>query len=348
MQRLSEPDYQTLMACICQLHTFRNLESLRAWLLNEALPRLVPSDWLSYNEVDLSEPEKTLSILKPESDVFPQLFPRFCEVIHQHPLITRQMQLTTFPVHKISDFITQEDFHRTDLYQDVYRLMKVEYQIAATIRTEPKKIMAIALCREQSDYTERDRLVLEMLRPHLVVAFNNLLLTRSTEIKLDYAHLALDELSAATILVSARGQILYHTGDGLEWIDAKNPELLPQKILDWLLRQNPENGELTILDLVTKGGKMHLRAVPTATRERVLLVITRVKETSDAANLFDKFGFSPREREVVSWVCRGKTSAEIATILGISSRTVDKHMEHILEKTGAESRISLVAFLNAR
>ena len=64
-----------LLAYVCRLHTFRTLESLRAWLLDEALPRLVPSDWLSYNEVDLSHPDNTQSILRPESNVFQKLPP---------------------------------------------------------------------------------------------------------------------------------------------------------------------------------------------------------------------------------------------------------------------------------
>ncbi len=335
-----------LLACICQLHTFRDLDSLRAWLLDEALPRLVPSDWLSYNDVDLSHPDNTQSILRPESSIFPKLFPRFRELIHQHPLVTRQMRLTTFPVHKISDFITQEDFHNTDLYQDVYRLLKVEYQIAATIKIEPERVMAIALARERTDYTERDRLVLEMLRPHLVVAFNNLMLAGSTETKLEYANLALNELSAATIIVNADGRILYHTGNGIELIDATNPDLLPENVLNWL-RQNPPNGEFTTLDLNAKVGKIQIRAVPTTNRERMLLVVTKDKGPVEAPNPLDQFGFSPREAEVTSWVCWGKTNVEIAAILGISPRTVHKHIEHIFEKTGVESRIALVALLNS-
>jgi hypothetical protein len=104
-------------------------------------PKLIPADWLSYNEVDLLHPEKTLSILKPEADgIMQRLFPRFNEVAHQHPLITGSMQSNDFPVHKISDFLAQPEFHELELYQDVYRHLGVEYQIAATIKLEPDRI----------------------------------------------------------------------------------------------------------------------------------------------------------------------------------------------------------------
>ena len=45
-----------------------------------------------------------------------------------------------------------------------------------------------------------------------------------------------------------------------------------------------------------------------------------------------------REAEVLSWVARGKSNAEIATILNICTKTVDKHLERIYPKLGVENR----------
>jgi DNA-binding CsgD family transcriptional regulator len=45
-----------------------------------------------------------------------------------------------------------------------------------------------------------------------------------------------------------------------------------------------------------------------------------------------------RENEVLSWVRHGKRDAEVACILGISTKTVNKHMEHIMAKLGVETR----------
>jgi DNA-binding CsgD family transcriptional regulator len=49
-----------------------------------------------------------------------------------------------------------------------------------------------------------------------------------------------------------------------------------------------------------------------------------------------------REREVIHWVREGKRDSEIAVILGLSSRTVEKHVGHILEKLGVETRTAAV------
>ena len=48
-----------------------------------------------------------------------------------------------------------------------------------------------------------------------------------------------------------------------------------------------------------------------------------------------------REIEVVEWIAAGKRNAEIGKILGCSSRTVQKHVQHILEKLHLETRIAV-------
>jgi DNA-binding NarL/FixJ family response regulator len=48
---------------------------------------------------------------------------------------------------------------------------------------------------------------------------------------------------------------------------------------------------------------------------------------------------SDREVETLTWAARGKTSAEIALILGLSKRTVDFHIDNARIKLGATTRI---------
>ena len=345
MSQLVQNDYELFLDCIRELYAIHELPALRLWLLEAALPKLVPSAWYSYNEVDLLHPANTLAILKPEaSALFQRLFPRFQELVHQHPLINRQLQSPDFAVHKISDFLRQEDYHRLELYQEVYRRLGVEYQIAASIRTEPERVTAFALSRRQKDYTERDRAILEMLRPHLVVAFNNLALARENMAIQDTTTLALNELASATIIVNSQGRILYHTGPGLQWIGAASPGVLPPKISGWL---NPAAARPArrVMHLASAAGEIQIRAVPTNSPERLLLVLTRENARPLPHAATEDFGLSQRQLEVAGWICQGKTNAEIAIILGLSPRTVQKHIEHIFEKTGVGSRMALAMLL---
>ncbi len=49
-----------------------------------------------------------------------------------------------------------------------------------------------------------------------------------------------------------------------------------------------------------------------------------------------------RELEVCRWIADGKANKEIAIIMGISYRTVEKHVEHILQKLGMENRMQIL------
>jgi len=52
---------------------------------------------------------------------------------------------------------------------------------------------------------------------------------------------------------------------------------------------------------------------------------------------------SPREREVLMWLSRGKTSWAISVILQISERTVNYHVNNILRKLGVINRMQAVS-----
>jgi len=50
-----------------------------------------------------------------------------------------------------------------------------------------------------------------------------------------------------------------------------------------------------------------------------------------------------REREVLAWVARGKTNAEIARLLWLAPSTVRKHLENVYAKLGVNTRTAAVA-----
>ena len=52
---------------------------------------------------------------------------------------------------------------------------------------------------------------------------------------------------------------------------------------------------------------------------------------------------TPRETEVLSWIAKGKTNRDVGEILGMSPRTVNKHLEHVFEKLGVETRAAAAA-----
>ena len=61
------------------------------------------------------------------------------------------------------------------------------------------------------------------------------------------------------------------------------------------------------------------------------------------ASFRSDLGLTSREGEVLSWLSKGKTNRDIAQILGLSPRTVDKHLEQIYAKLGVENRTAAAA-----
>jgi len=69
-------------------------------------------------------------------------------------------------------------------------------------------------------------------------------------------------------------------------------------------------------------------------------------ERSDAALVLEErreeVRLTAREREVLSWVARGKTNVEIAELLWLSPSTVRKHLENVYAKLNVSSRTAAV------
>ena len=85
-----------------------------------------------------------------------------------------------------------------------------------------------------------------------------------------------------------------------------------------------------------------------ADRERMLLDLVReplaalYRHALARQRGFAVLPVTLREREVLEWLAAGKTDREIGEILGMSPRTVQKHLQHIYEKLGVETRTAAV------
>lgn len=344
MFRLGPLDYDLLLGCIRELHSFQDLDDLRVWLLEDAFPRLVPSDWYSYNEVDLKSPQKTRLLMRPSPASLSVLFPRFAAVAHQHPVIMRQMNKRDLSVRKISDFLSRESYHQLELYTDVYRPLGVEYQISAALETRRNQITAFALSRRSHDYSERDRAVLEHFRSQLLVALRNLRAADQTRQTLTDATLAMDENLLATLTIDREGWILGHTGAALKWIGPCPTDRLPPNILKWTRRRASsaasKSKEPPLL-LNRDHGELSIRVLPSKAHSSRMVLSLRLDPSRVLLKNSAAMKLSPRQFEVAWWISEGKTNAGIAVILGISPRTVHKHVEHIFERLGVESRVAV-------
>ncbi len=71
-----------------------------------------------------------------------------------------------------------------------------------------------------------------------------------------------------------------------------------------------------------------------------LFRVTAEDEAGQIGALQKSFELTQREAEVLIWIAKGKANKDIGEILGLSPRTVNKHLEQIFVKLGVENRAS--------
>ena len=159
------------------------------------------------------------------------------------------------------------------------------------------------------------------------------------------ARSALDAFGQATVAVRASdGKLVWQTPlarDLLNEYFAATGKFAPVRLLAWIdeaiaaKSEGRPPGQL----LCTSGAKRLLASFHDQTGDEEWLVVLREENDASAVeSLMTAFRLTLREAEVLYWVTLGKTSKDIGDILGSSPRTVNKHLEHIFEKLGVETR----------
>ena len=132
------------------------------------LARLVGCDYLSYTELGPAPGQMRVAGYPHQEP--PAGLDAFAAHVHEHPLVNHYRESRDGRPVKISDFLSRGEFHRLGLYNEFFRLFPVEHQIAVSLAGAEKQIIGIAFNRAGSDFTERDRDLLEVLREPLEAA----------------------------------------------------------------------------------------------------------------------------------------------------------------------------------
>jgi DNA-binding response OmpR family regulator/DNA-binding CsgD family transcriptional regulator len=199
------------------------------------------------------------------------------------------------------------------------------------------------------DYVTKPIVVEEMLariRVHLA----NARLTQS-------ARAALDVSGRYLLAVNGVGKIMWATPQAQKLLsDALSAEsdddvVLPDPIPQWLdqARKGKAGSKAAIMTALPGNEALRLQYMGRLGSHEFLLRLAKDSGTETPAEFSSELGLTTREGEVLSWLSKGKTNRDIAQILGLSPRTVDKHLEQIYSKLGVENRTAAAAIaVNAK
>jgi DNA-binding CsgD family transcriptional regulator len=352
MERLRHKDFRRLLNCVAEAYAQRDLDSFGLHVL-ALVPSLVPASYSSYNEFNVRLNRYRYFLDTPNIDLgSPE---RFWQILQrEQPLILHHQKTGDGTARKLSDFMPRRRYHETVLYRELFARIGVEYQMAFYLPERPPNNVAIALIRDRCDFSERDRLVLNLLRPHLFQAYRNAELI--THLRVDRAQTihALEATARGVITLDGQGRMRFCSSRARQWLDryfkpAHCNGRLPDEIHRWLRRQQlpaARSGALPppreALSVDRAGSRLTIRLLAGAVPGRRTLVLEE-RRTEMSAEPLQRIGLTAREAEVLLWVAQGKTNPEIGVILGTSARTVHKHTEHIFAKLGVETRTAAAA-----
>lgn len=343
MRFLMQRDLNRVLTQIQRLHACERREAF-AFEVMSILLDLVPARGASFNRLDISRldllcqayPKKTL---EPLSERSRQNFSRFQ---HEHPFVALYRQTGGFGPMRTSDLMSQRRFERLAIYNEYYRPSHSRFQIEFTLPAPRDVCLCLALDRTDKNFSERDRTVLTLLRPHVAAAHR--------KIQMLFELKALERCvdpARGVIFVSATGRISHLTATAVclleKYFGKRIDGNLPEEISRWLCHQERLLGSEACLSnrigsLVIERGTRRVEVQ--ACREgngQMLLLCESQAPLSHSARL-SELGLTPRQAQVLSWIAQGKTNAEIGIILGASHHTIHQHVHAILRKLGVENR----------
>jgi DNA-binding NarL/FixJ family response regulator len=165
--------------------------------------------------------------------------------------------------------------------------------------------------------------VLARIAAHLQIRALQKSLADELALRVEAENQLSDSLDRAVILADASGRIVFQT----------------RLAADLLHKHFPENARTHLPSaLGSEGAPLLARRFSERDRSDLQMLVLEERGSPPGPNSLVALGLTPREAEVLYWIAQGKSNPDIATILGANVRTVHKHVEHIFQKLGVETR----------
>jgi DNA-binding response OmpR family regulator len=158
------------------------------------------------------------------------------------------------------------------------------------------------------------------------------------------ARVALDAAGRHLLAVSGEGRIRWSTPQATRLVNAatgsdEGLDAVSAHIRSWM-KTRAATRETTFVIRQAGQASLQLSFLGTIGADEHLFRLTAENRMSDDEILRQHFSLTQRESEVLLWIAKGKSNRDIGEILGLSARTVTKHLEQIYVKLGVENRAS--------
>ncbi len=320
MPTLTDGQHRAILDLVGEAHDARDLEELRAGLM-AGLPRAVPADFVSYNEIH-RDGMTALTIARPDVPEFAH--EAWERLAGTNPLVQRFVLTRDGRPYRFSDVVDREELHRSAIYQELYGPLGIEHQMALVLPSPPSLTIAIALSRGPGrDFSDAEREMVGLIRPHLIQAYRNAQLRERSAEVIESLQAGLDRHGVAAVVLAPDDTVAFVTEPA-------------RALLGRMEIGKPAGAERT---LAQDGMLVHRVRRP----EGGAVLFVEQAQRVLTADALESLGLSPAEARVLAALARGLSTAEAARELDVSPRTVLKHGERIHRKLGVRDRAQAVA-----
>lgn len=301
---------------------------------------LIPCIDSSYNEMNPSA-GRIRWTAEPENSRMGEFAPLFSRLMRQNPLVSHFEDTADTRALMWSDFLSDDEIQRTELWQEMFRPLGVYCQMAMVVPTPPGIVVGFAVNTDERGFTERDRAVFNTLRPHLAHLYRSIRFYREVQ--------GVPGWTGA--LANENGLVESVTEDSKNLADATGIRLVTGEPLPDSLRRSFEIGVNSYHPsqpaVRSRSTRLSEEAdgvagwhVPGPIGPHVVVVQTGV----DAMRRrLTEAGLTGRQAEVAMQLAEGGTNAAIARRLGIAEGTLRKHLEKVYRALDVTDRASAIA-----
>ena len=219
--------------------------------------------------------------------------------------------------------------------------------LSFTVSPSASLNISFTLHRPEGEFSDRDRAIASLLRPHLVNAYHlAVAVTQRRGLELLSGLAPESAGDHGLLIVDAQCRVVHANRRAISQLRRGFPstagERLPPAITRWLMSTRSSAGAEPV-DLEIAGAELPLTVRAAAAEGgHWMLVLTETNAALMPQLLRKRFGLTERQAELLYWLSKGRSNREMAIIFGISARTVDKHLQHVFEKLDVENRHAAV------
>lgn len=321
--------------------------------LLRTLARIVRSEFTTLSVCDLAAGRRFLSAQPPEP---PGGFDSaaFDRLLGSHPLVRHHLRHPHARAIRLSDCVPDADFRRSELFGAYYEPLGLDRVLLLPLAWEPGRLSGIVLNRAGRDFSDAELGLLEAVRPQVAALYRQALANACSDCAAGLLHGIAGDGRIAAITLDRDFGIVDASGPALAWlaeIARRHPSqrpgpVLPGPVLQWLRAQVseaaacPEDRRSASLVDESSGARLVLHCLPRSCPSGCTVLIERERSASGA--IASPQRLTPRQTEILGWLAAGKTDECIAQLLGVSPRTVGKHLQNMYRRLGVENRTGAV------